>query len=384
MSKYWYEVDGAGGMGIPTVFDLFKNSEAYMVLLNDPNEKQLTMAKERLDQLLGSQRKYVLYSSDPNDRFRGKETDVVISCAPHAANVEIAQKAMNDGIPYCDLGGSHNVASVQKSRAYGLETPVVVGCGVAPGTVMIAAAHFAAQGCKKVMIYCGGLPYPKPDPKGNPLMYKCTWSMEGLAHEYCGKSLVIRGGEQEVRSREVRALSNVGAFTLTNGPAVEEFETIWTSNNSYYCIEYLRELGVHKFDYRTLRYPGHTAVLEKNVPKKNGLFIESEMLTFLKSRNELVFDRAVDFDRMITVVLGAPERDAEWTHELRLSEVYKDTITGFTAMEIMTSLGASIVAHALAQGRCSAQGFATPEMCVDRPWYLAELKRRLALYNMHY
>ena len=374
--QYDYELHGAGEMGVTIGYELAKNCGARTVTVFDPDPNQCHKMHLRLRSLVG--KRADIFSYNPTTR---KHSHVVISAAPHTANVGIAQNAMDRGVPYCDLGGSHDVACVQKTRAYGKKTPVVVGCGWAPGTAMVVAADLAAQGYKVIEIFCGGLPYPEPDEKQNPAKYKCTWSRRGLAHELSGKALVVRGGIL----KEVRALSTVMPLELKRGCCASElFEAVWTSNNSFHGIEYLRNLGVEFFDYRTLRYRGHTAFLENSVPRKNGLLDEDRLFTLFQSMPEVMFDREVDCDRAITLIRAAWAIREPWAYEFRLSEVYKDTITNFTAMEIQTALGATIVAHALATGTCAPKGFATPEMCVDRPWYIAELKRRLGLYNMHH
>ena len=63
--------------------------------------------------------------------------------------------------------------------------------------------------------------------------------------------------------------------------------------------------------------------------------------------------------------------------EYRL-DVTPDPRTRFSAMELTTSWGITIVAHHVASGVGAPRGFATPERFVDTAWVLAELEKRLA------
>jgi saccharopine dehydrogenase-like NADP-dependent oxidoreductase len=54
-----------------------------------------------------------------------------------------------------------------------------------------------------------------------------------------------------------------------------------------------------------------------------------------------------------------------------------DPRTRFSAMELTTSWGITIVAHHVASGRGAPKGLATPERFVDTEWTIAELEKRL-------
>lgn len=368
MSKYHFVVLGGGGMGFATVHDLRRNCDAASVTLIEPNETQRRQAAANLGKLRSAEDAPITYLEKPNEYVLGN-ADVIVSCAPHTANIDLAQMAIDYNVPYCDLGGSHDVVAVQKRMAYGATSPVVPDCGVSPGLSNIVAVHLAKKhACTRIKVRCGGNPLPRPDPKENPLMYKLTWSPAGLAQEYAHKEMTIKNSI----FFPVQALSKIERFD-------DEFESAPTSNNSFFSADYLRDhCGVEWYDYGTLRYHGHY----KAVLNGKNRVDEDEFVKRVLAMPELVFDRERDSDRLILVVEGSRivyGHEKTFIHRFRAD---KDPITKFTAMELMTSWGIAIVAHHMASGRGQPAGFATPEMFVDSDWVLSEVDRRLALYNM--
>ncbi|MGO1119785.1 saccharopine dehydrogenase family protein [Rhodovibrionaceae bacterium A322] len=124
-------------------------------------------------------------------------------------------------------------------------------CGLAPGFISIAA-HDMATGfdeIQDVKLRVGALPlYPS-----NALKYNMTWSTEGLINEYCRPCEAVVDGNL----REVLPLEGLEEFAL-NGDRYEAFNT---SGGLGTLCETL-EGRVRNLDYKTIRYPGHQAIMK--------------------------------------------------------------------------------------------------------------------------
>jgi saccharopine dehydrogenase-like NADP-dependent oxidoreductase len=242
---------------------------------------------------------------------------------------------------------------------------------VSPGLSNVLAAHCVAEhGADRLQVRCGGLPLVPPDRRKNPLRYKLVFSPSGLASEYCGRVPVIRGG----RLASVAALSTIEDFD-------DEHEAAPTSNNSPQVARFLRSIGVREYDYMTIRYAGHFDLVRRwmaldraRTPGERRAALARRLAADAALRYEPQKDR----DKLILCVRAQHESGGlSRSFEYRL-DVTADPRTRFSAMELTTSWGITIVAHHLASGVGAPRGFATPERFVDAAWVLAELEKRLA------
>ncbi|MBI4067840.1 hypothetical protein HY413_00325 [Candidatus Kaiserbacteria bacterium] len=363
MSKYRVTVFGAGGMGIPTVFDQAFFGETKQINLVEPNRDRLQYAMKRLTELLGERADKISYFQQTSALVL-EGVDAAISCAPHVVNAELTQQvAIEFDVPFCDLGGCGEVVEKQAMLAENTGRSVVPDCGVSPGTANILEVHLAKRGCKRIRARCGGNPATRPDPQVNPLLYKAIYNLEGLASGLAGWCYEL----EDNRLIQVPAVGYVEPYD-------EEFESAPTSHHSRFSIEHLRSLGVESCNYQTLRYHGHYAELAKMGWKHDGN--PHRLAEQLMRRPELAFDREKDVDRLTLIVedqSGSPSYKYD---------ILADPITKFTAMELMTSWGISIVAHHMASGRGKPDGFAMPQEFVDTTWYINELNRRIKHFNV--
>ena len=366
---------GAGMQGRAVAFDAIRYYGAEVLLL-DPSISQLLGVQDMLIPMLGQDERNKLHTrlTYRRDESGGVEglmnwADVVVSCAPHSANVAITTMAVIHRVPYCDLGGSPRVVGEQASLAtrLGAETAVIVpDCGVSPGISNILAVHLAKDlGCDTVHVRCGSNPLEPPDARENPWLYKLLFNPEGLAEEYTGYATVVCDGKLV----PIRALSYIQTFE-------RGLESAPTSNNSHFTAQALRELGVHTYDYQTIRHHGHFAAVLQD---QGGEVEVSKFLGRVRAMSELVFDREKDRDRMILVVEGSRRgRSLQRTNIFRY-DFSSDPAKKFTAMELMTSWGISLVAYRLATRR-DLRGFMFPWECVDAEWMFAEIDRRLKVH----
>ena len=185
-----------------------------------------------------------------------RESDAVMSALPYYFNYDMAVAAVDAGVHFCDLGGNTEIVFKQKTlneRAQAGGISVVPDCGLAPGMVNILAEHGIRQldTVEAVKIYVGGLPQ-KPEP---PLNYQIVYSLEGVLDYYTTLSWVLRGGK---RTR-VKALSEREPVVFPEPlGTLEAFHT--AGGLSTMAFRY--EGRIPTMEYKTLRYPGHAALME--------------------------------------------------------------------------------------------------------------------------
>ena len=371
MTRFAYVVFGAGRQGTAAVHDLVIHCEARAVLVVEPDAVRGAAAKKRLAKLLGPRAKRLRHATSASDADLA-DADVVLSCAPYAANVELTRRSIAAATPFCDLGGNPETVVAQEKLAARSRVPVVPECGVSPGISNVLAVHCAkVHGCDDVRVRCGGLPLERPDPATNPLLYKLVFSPWGLISEYSGDVPCLRGGKMTSQP----ALSVIERFDAG-------LECSPTSNNSPQVVAYLKSCGVRDYDYRTIRYDGHWGLVQgwRTLGFLRGDETrDRELADRLAADPVLRYDPEVDRDVLILSVRGTNTKDGlRRTFEYRF-DVPADRATKFAAMELTTCWGITIVAHHMASGRGAPKGFATPERFVDTTWFLAEVERRLAV-----
>ena len=237
---------GAGKIG-STIAELLATSGDYSVTLIDRDQQAL----DRLE-IAGDIRRLAL------DIGAGEELAValrgryaVLSAAPFHLTTRIAAAAFAARAHYLDL--TEDVASTKLVRdlAREAQTAFIPQCGLAPGFVSIAAndiaQHFETLDCIRLRV--GALPrYPD-----NALGYNLTWSTEGVINEYLEPCEAIVGGERCL----VPALEECESLSI-DGVAYEAFNT--SGGLGSLCETYAGR--VRELNYRTMRYPGHAAVMK--------------------------------------------------------------------------------------------------------------------------
>jgi saccharopine dehydrogenase-like NADP-dependent oxidoreductase len=271
----------------------------------------------------------------------------VLSAAPYHLTLAVAQAAKAGGAHYLDL--TEDVASTRKVKALadGARTAFIPQCGLAPGFVAIVAADLAKrfETLHDVRLRVGALPkYPS-----NALNYNLTWSTDGVINEYCEPCEAIVDGAL----RQTRALEECEAFSL-DGVAYEAFNT---SGGLGTLCETLAG-KVRNLNYRTIRYPGHAAIMKALL---NDLR--------LRDRRDLlkdILENAVPStlqDVVIVFVTVSGLRDGHLVQETYANKIYAREQGGrmVSAIQITTASSVCAVLDLLAQGVLPARGFVRQE-----------------------
>jgi len=246
---------GAGLQGSACAYDLLQNDEVTEVRLADLHTGHLPHFLAPY-----SGKRLIPTPVDVRDREAigalMRESDAVMSAIPYYFNLELARQAVAAGVHICDLGGNTEIVFEQtklddEAREKGIT--VIPDCGLAPGMVNILAEYGIRQldSVDEVKIFVGGLPQ-NPEP---PLNYQIVYSLEGVLDYYTTLSWIIRDG---IRT-QVKALSEREPIVFE--PPVGELEAFHTAGGlSTMAFRY--EGKIPSMEYKTLRYPGHAAIME--------------------------------------------------------------------------------------------------------------------------
>ena len=367
---------GAGLQGCACAYDL----------LQQPAVRQVTLADLRPDTLPP------FLAGDWKGRLRPVRLDVtdlaavqetmrghaaVMSAIPYYYNGPMARAAVEAGCHFSDLGGNTEIVFEQKKlheQALAKGVSVIPDCGLAPGMVNILAAEGIRRldRAEQVRIYVGGLPQ-SPEP---PLNYQIVYSLEGALDYYTTPSWVLRGAKPV----QVDALSEVEPveFPAPVG-TLEAFHT----GGGISTLPFAYEGKVEVMEYKTLRYPGHVAVM-RPIRELGLLGIKP-----LEVKGQTVVPRDV-FIAAVQPKLHKPQgRDlvalqvqvsgqkGGRPHAVRFRLIdYFDAEHGISAMMRTTGYSLSVTGQMQADGRITEKGVRTPDEAVPFPGYVSELGRR--------
>src|SRR6478735_7994613 len=337
---------GAGLQGCAAAYDLLQVPSVTRVTLADLNPARLP---KFLQKDWGSRLKpLTLDVKDPAAVAQAMAGQNAVLCAlPYYFNEPMTRAAVEAGAHFCDLGGNTEIVLQQrqldaKAKAKGVS--VIPDCGLAPGMVNILAAEGIRRLDKadRVKIFVGGLPQ-KPEP---PLNYQIVYSLEGALDYYTTPSLVLRGG----RKLEVDALSELEDVQFpTPIGTLEAFHTA----GGISTLPMTWEGKVDVMEYKTLRYPGHVAIIR---PIRELGLLDNQPIAV---RGEVS-----------GIKDGKPKKTA-W----QLIDRY-DEATGITAMMRTTGYSLAITALMQADGRVTAKGVVTPDESMPAKGYIEELAKR--------
>ena len=364
---------GAGLQGSACAYDLLQQSGVERVTLADLKPGHLpAFLKNKRDKRLVTARLDAKQSVRLRKLMRGH--DAVLSALPYYFNYSVARNAIAAGLHCADLGGNTEIVQEQKTLGPAAQrrgVSVVPDCGLAPGMVNIIAAEGIRRigEAESVKIFVGGLPQ-QPEP---PLNYQIVYSLEGALDYYTTPSWILRGGRPE----RVDALSELETVAFPNPVgALEAFHT----GGGISTMPWAYAGKVQTMEYKTLRYPGHMAVMRpvrelgllsldpvsvkgtKVVPRDAFIATVSPRLSKPDGR---------DLVALRVEVRGRNGRRVAW----QLLDYY-DEKTGISAMMRTTGYSLAITGVMQVDGRIKATGVHTPDEAVPFQAYVEELRRR--------
>lgn len=365
---------GAGLQGSACAFDLLRDPSVREVLLADLQVGTLpAFLQARADARL------VPVALDVRDetavRAAFARCDAVLSAIPYYFNAGLARLAVEAGVHFADLGGNTQIVQEQKQlheAACARGVSVVPDTGLAPGMVNIIAQHGIDQfeTVESVKLFVGGLPQV-PEP---PLGYQIAYSIEGMVDYYTTQSLVVRDGQPTT----VTALSELEPVTFADDVGtLEAFHTAGGLSTMVY--RYAGRIPV--MEYKTLRYPGHAAIMQAirdlgllgtvPVEVKGAPVVPRDV--FVKVAGDLLRKGKPDLVALRVVVTGTVNGQ-RGTRAWEVVDRY-DAEHGISAMMRTTGYTLSITGQLQASGAIAA-GVHTPDECMPATRYFEMLASR--------
>lgn len=333
---------GAGKIG-GAVARMLAATKDYEVTLTDASEAQLAA----FSPLAGIKTSLVDIKDHASLVSLFERTFAVLSAAPFHLTGLVAEAAVEAGTHYLDL--TEDVATTRRveSLAAQAKSALIPQCGLAPGFISIVAADLAGRfdTLDTVRMRVGALPqYPS-----NALNYNLTWSTDGLINEYIEPCEAIVEGQ------------------LISVPAMEEREEFSLDGVTYEAFNTSGGLGtlaktlagkVRTMNYRTIRYPGHQAIVKALLNDLN-----------LRNRRDVLKDLfenalpATNQDVVVVFVTVCGWKDGRYLQETYANKIYAGMVAGhrMSAIQITTAAGISAVLDLLTEGQLPATGFIRQE-----------------------
>ncbi len=374
-----YAILGAGMQGTSAAYDLVCHAAPGAIVFGDNDLSHAERAADRVNRLSGGMvcSAQKINALDPVDLAKFLHgADVVLSCVPYWMHPHVAPVAIATKTHMVDMGGNTEVTRATlgldaDAKAAGIT--VVPDTGLAPGLVNNLGSYLIEHFDRtdSVKLYCGGLPqHPKP-----PFNYKLVFNIEGLMTEYNDEAEMLREGKrhrvhptlEELETLEIEGLGTMEAFTTSGGTSTAA-ET-W-------------EGRVRSYEYKTIRYPGHCALMKvfkdfgfwgrNAIEVKSGTTIPREVFEALMSPR-LMDPNVIDLVAVRAIGTGeAAGKD----HSIQMDILQKhNEETGFTAMEQLTGTSTAIYAAAVATGELPT-GCLRYELALTGKRFVEELKRR--------
>ena len=367
---------GAGLQGCACAYDLLQNPAVTQVSLADHRSHKLPAFLA--GDWGGRLRIMVLDVSDPAavaQAFAGQAA--VMSAIPYYYNGPLAKAAVEAGSHFSDLGGNTEIVLEQKKlhqAALAKGVSVIPDCGLAPGMVNILAAEGIRRldHAEKVKIFVGGLPQ-SPEP---PLNYQIVYSLEGALDYYTTPSWILRGG----RPVQVEALSEVEPVEFPSPVGtLEAFHT----GGGISTLPFAYQDKIDVMEYKTLRYPGHAAVVRpirelgllanKPIEVKGKQVVPRDL--FIAAVHPLLFKPEGRDLVALQVEVTGQKGGKPARVSFRLIDYY-DAKHGISAMMRTTGYSLSITGQMQVDGRVKAKGVHTPDEAMPFDEYVKELGKR--------
>jgi lysine 6-dehydrogenase len=364
---------GAGLQGSACAHDLLQHKTVERVTVADLKpDRALALLKPHVGPRLALVKVDVQESAAVRDVMRGH--DAALCALPYYYNLEVSRAALDLGIHCADLGGNTEIVFQQKKldpEARAKRVTVIPDCGLAPGMVNILAAEGIRRvaDAETVKIFVGGLPqHPEP-----PLNYQIVYSLEGALDYYTTPAWVLRDG----KPTRVDALSEPEQVTFP--PPVGTLEAFHTAGGIS-TLPWTYEGRVRSMEYKTLRYPGHVALmkairdlglLELTPIKVKGREVVPRDVFIAAVSPKLSKPEARDLVALRVEVRGRSGQQVAW----QLLD-YFDAARGISAMMRATGYSLAVTGLMQVDGRISAPGVHTPDEAVPFGEYVAELARR--------
>ena len=196
--------------------------------------------------------------NDPETLRSLQEADILLDCLPGFLAPYMARLALQHNMHYVNLTEYVRETEEIQSLAKNAKKAFLLQAGLAPGYINVLARmlfqkfcdRYGTQKADSVEMKVGALPHHAVPPH----YYGFTWSPIGVATEYLEPASVIRDFKKQKQS----ALSEREELLIDG----VRYEADLTSGGAADLPEHFEGI-VKNLDYKTLRFPGHYAWVEK-------------------------------------------------------------------------------------------------------------------------
>lgn len=367
---------GGGAQGSAAAYDLLRDPEVSEVVIGDLRTAGVAPF---LEPELGGRLSLREVDAADEDSVRAamQGMDAVVCALPYYFNYDMARLAVEAGAHFADLGGNTEIVERQRTlddaaRAAGVS--IIPDCGLAPGMVNILAQAGIDEldETESVRMWVGGLPQ-EPEP---PLNYHIVYSLEGVLDYYTTPGLILHDGEPT----EVEALSDMESLTWPEPlGTLEAFHTA----GGISTLPYRYRGSVRTMEYKTLRYPGHAAIMravrDLGLLDDEPVEVDGARISPRQFFIDRVSPRLRKPDARDLVVLRVEVRGTRDDHPagMRFDLLdYYDESTGITAMMRTTGFSLALIGLMQCRGEVRETGVRTPDETVRPDVYLEGLEQR--------
>jgi len=284
--------------------------------------------------------------------------DAVINALPYHLALTVATQAKAVGCHYFDLTEDMAATRDIMALARGAKTAFMPQCGLAPGFIGIVAHHLSQKFSylNEIKMRVGALPaFPT-----NSLKYNLTWSVDGLINEYCHPCEAIRNGQLT----EVLPLEGMEHFSLDG----TEYEAFNTAGGLGTLCDTLKG-KVQALDYKTVRYPGHGALMKMLLQELGMQHDQDTLKAILRKSIPLTMQ-----DVVLVFVTVSGECEGKFLQEVFARKIFADRseTNPMSAIQITTAAGICAAVDLFREGKLPQSGFirqeqvALPDLLANR------------------
>lgn len=280
------------------------------------------------------------------------DSDLVISAVPGSIGFRVLKSLIELNKNVVDISFFAEDPFVLSDEAKKRNLTAVIDCGVCPGlSNIILGYHYKRNKINSYKVYVGGLP-KNPLP---PFNYKAPFSPSDVIEEYTRPARFVKDGK--VITKE--ALSDVEIIEFPEAGKLEAFNTDGLRT-------LLRTVKIPNMIEKTLRYPGHSALIKAF--QDAGFFSKEKMLMNGVEISPIDFTSKLLYkqwklekgEKEFTVMKIVIESDSE-TIEYNLYDEY-DEKTQTTSMARTTGYTCTAVARLMLEKNFCIPGIIAPEI----------------------
>jgi saccharopine dehydrogenase-like NADP-dependent oxidoreductase len=311
-------------------------------------------------QKLSSKKNITTIEADATDKKvierYSENADVVVTALPGFIGFQVLKQIVELGKDVADISFYPENALELNELAQEKNCTVIVDCGVAPGMSNFFAGYYAHKmEVDEFICYVGGLPLERKFP----FEYKASFSPVDVIEEYTRPARIKENGKIVVKP----ALSDIEYLNFDKVGTLEAFNTDGLRSLIY-------TLNIPNMKEKTLRYPGHTRLIQAFIEtgffenkeiEINGHKIKPIELTTQLLKDAWKLNEGDDEFTIMRIIIKGKENGKSQTYIYDLFDKY-DKNTGFTSMSRTTGFTCTAMVNMILEKVFTQKGVFPPEL----------------------